>query len=370
MIKHLNIVSFDVPYPPNYGGAIDVFYKLKALSELGVKIVLHTFEYGRGEQKELEKYCVEVVYYKRKKTIFHLMSQHPFIVVSRNSKELLKNLLLNDFPIFFEGLHTTSLLNSPELKERNKIVRTHNIEHDYYNGMAFTDERFLKRLFFKNESIKLKKYEPTLEYANTICAISKNDTAYFNQFCENVVLINAFHPNNAVNTKEGIGDYILYHGNLSVTENVMAVNYLLENVFPRIAAQVIIAGKNPDYHLEHKVSLLNNVKLVANPSQVEMDEYIANAQVNVLPTFQSTGIKLKLIESLFSGRHCVVNTVMVENTGIESLCELANTAEEFVNQINRLMLLPITSIEIENRKKTLLSVFSNIENAKKITELI
>ena len=27
----LNIVSFDVPYPPDYGGVIDVFYKIKEL---------------------------------------------------------------------------------------------------------------------------------------------------------------------------------------------------------------------------------------------------------------------------------------------------------------------------------------------------
>ena len=30
-LKNINIVSFDIPYPPNYGGIIDVFYKIKAL---------------------------------------------------------------------------------------------------------------------------------------------------------------------------------------------------------------------------------------------------------------------------------------------------------------------------------------------------
>ena len=29
--KEVHIVSFDVPYPPNYGGVIDVFYKIKTL---------------------------------------------------------------------------------------------------------------------------------------------------------------------------------------------------------------------------------------------------------------------------------------------------------------------------------------------------
>lgn len=39
--KHLNIVAFDNPYPPTYGGVIDVYYKLKSLAETGLKIHLH-----------------------------------------------------------------------------------------------------------------------------------------------------------------------------------------------------------------------------------------------------------------------------------------------------------------------------------------
>ena len=50
---HLHIVSFDVPWPANYGGVIDVFYKVKALADLGIRLHLHCFEYGRGEAPEL-----------------------------------------------------------------------------------------------------------------------------------------------------------------------------------------------------------------------------------------------------------------------------------------------------------------------------
>ncbi len=43
--KHLHIISFDIPYPPNYGGVIDVYFKIRTLHELGIKIHLHCFEY-------------------------------------------------------------------------------------------------------------------------------------------------------------------------------------------------------------------------------------------------------------------------------------------------------------------------------------
>ena len=87
-MKHLHIVSFDIPFPADYGGVIDVFYKIKALHELGVVITLHCFEYGeRQPQKELENYCKNVFYYKRTRSILDLLSSQPFIVKSRENKE-------------------------------------------------------------------------------------------------------------------------------------------------------------------------------------------------------------------------------------------------------------------------------------------
>ena len=152
-VRKLHIVSFDVPYPADYGGVIDVFYKIKALHKAGVEITLHCFEYGRGKPPELEKYANTVFYYKRKKSIFDFLKKDPFIVVTRSNKSLLENLLLDDAPILFEGLHTTYFLNSNPLANRIKMVRTHNIEHNYYNGLAKNAKGWIK-WFFKLEAKK------------------------------------------------------------------------------------------------------------------------------------------------------------------------------------------------------------------------
>ena len=77
--KHLHIVSFNVPYPPDYGGIMDVFYKLKALHAEGVKVKLHCFEYGRGPSSELNYYAEEVFYYPRKNSkSFLFNTKHDF----------------------------------------------------------------------------------------------------------------------------------------------------------------------------------------------------------------------------------------------------------------------------------------------------
>ena len=127
--KTIHIISFDVPYPPNYGGVIDVFYKLKALHKAGVKIHLHCFEYGRGVKKELEEFCVSVHYYPRKTGFLQHFSFVPFIIKSRASNELVQNLIKVPAPILMEGLHTCALLKNDQLSTIFKIFRESNIEH-------------------------------------------------------------------------------------------------------------------------------------------------------------------------------------------------------------------------------------------------
>ena len=73
--QHLHIISFDIPYPPNYGGVVDIFFKLRALSSLGVKIHLHCFQYGRLKSVELDKLCFSVNYYQRKTTKLKLFAK-------------------------------------------------------------------------------------------------------------------------------------------------------------------------------------------------------------------------------------------------------------------------------------------------------
>ena len=177
--KHLHIVAFDIPYPPDYGGVIDIFFKLKALHEQGVQIILHTFKYSREEASELEIFCSEVHYYERNMGLKSALHKRPYIVFSRKSDEMLERLLQDNYPILFEGLHTTAWLNHPELEKRRKLVRAHNVEHDYYKGLAESETQLKKKVFFKTEAEKLKKYESVLKQAQKILAISKNDFSYF-----------------------------------------------------------------------------------------------------------------------------------------------------------------------------------------------
>ncbi len=366
---NLHIIAFDIPYPPDYGGLIDVFYKLKALHCEGVRIILHCYEYGRGHSLELNNYAEKVYYYPRKTSKSLLFNTYPFIVLTRNAPELKSNLLKDDFPILMEGLHSTFLMSDPLFQERKMIVRTHNVEHEYYSNLARIEKDVFKRYYFYNEAGKLLKYESILQRATSIAAISPSDTAHFMHTFKGVHYIPAFHQFDKVAVKSGKSDFAFYHGNLAVGENNEAAIYLIEKVFNDLPYNLLIAGNKPSLELRKAVKLSKNVVLKDNLTHKEIQKLISDTQCNILPTFQSTGIKLKLLASLFSGRSCIVNTPMVINTGLESLCTIADSPNEMKAALRIAMERHFPLEEIKRREEILLKDFSNSDNAKKLIRL-
>ncbi|MEX0812676.1 MAG: mannosyltransferase [Chitinophagales bacterium] len=368
--KHLHIISFNVPYPANYGGVIDVFYKLKTLSELGVKVHLHTFHYGRERSEELEKICEKVIYYPRGKFYKFIYSSVPYIVGSRQSDDLLSNLSEDDSPILFEGLHTCFYLNHPALQGRIKAVRMHNIEWDYYASLGRSERNFFRKFYMYYESKKLKKFEGILQKADLVLSISPKDTGYLDDKFEGVHYLPAFHPNDKVRSKTGRGNYAIYHGNLGVEENNQAALFLTRKIFRDFNYPFTIAGKNPLNTLKKEAEVNKIFQLIPNPYDEKMHDLISNAQVNILPTFQATGVKLKLLNALYNGRFCLVNSFMANETGLEDLCIVANTADEMKEQLYNLVDKDFTNEMIEKRKTVLEEKFSNEVNAKRLMELM
>jgi len=368
--QHLHIVSFDIPWPANYGGVIDVYYKALALSKRGVRIHLHCFEYGRARAHELDAICESVHYYKRHTGQRHLFMKQPYIAVTRQSELLMDNLLRDDHPILFEGLHTCLPVNDVRFKGRHMVVRTHNIEHDYYRALAEVERNPFKRYYFNNEADKLRRFERVLRHAQGVAAISQADAEHFAAQHTNVRHITAFHPNEKVESQAGTGEYCLYHGNLEVGENNQAALHLVRNIFANIEIPLIIAGNRPSRELRAEAAKHSHVQLRINHSTEAIHNLIRHAQVNVLPTFQSTGIKLKLLAALYMGRHCLVNGPMVANTGLESLCCVEDCDRRYTEAVKDLFLRPFTEAEIARREEVLSEGFSNNTTAERLYGLL
>jgi len=346
-----------------------MFEKIVALKKSGIKIHLHYFKYGdRGNNDELKKYCESIYPYERKLGTKALRPGVPYIVSSRTHQDLVINLQKDDFPILVEGIHCTGILDSFEGQKRKILVRLHNDESAYYKKLSESEKRLFQKIFFWKESNLLKRYQSHLPQNCLYACISGADIDIFREkyHIRNIDLLPAFVAWHEIKSLEGAGNFCLYHGNLSVAENEKAACWLLDKVFTRIKLPLVIAGKNPSKRLSKLAHLCQHTCLVANPSEKEMNDLVQKAHINVLPSFNTTGVKLKLIHALFEGRHCIVNDAAVKGSELEPACHISNSADNIASVILQLYHQPFTEEEIHLRKRILYNTYNNAKNAEKI----
>ena len=160
---------------------------------------------------------------------------------------------------------------------------------------------------------------------------------------------------------EGSSDYVLYHGNLSVAENYSAAEYLVD-AFRKIDVKFKIAGMNPPPHLQKLVENIPNIELIDSPDDQTLFDLIRHAHINILVTEQATGLKLKLLNTLFNGRFCLVNDKMVEGLDVNGLCYVVNDLNSIRFAVYELMPRKFDAHQIERRRKNMKS-FYDIEEA-------
>lgn len=367
--QEIQVVAFASPYPANYGGVIDVFYRLKALHEAGVKVHLHTYIYGEHQpDKELEKLCASVHYYKRENT-YKYFQGWPYVVSTRYNKELIAKVKNLKHPVLLEGLHTCFLIK--ELKEAKIpfVVRMHNVEWKYYKFLAELEPSYVKKKYFLEEARRLKSFEKCVSDVK-ILSISETDTAYFRQTYPQAQVLDLppFHPYSEVDIPTGKGEYAIFHGNLSISENEQAALWLIEKIFSSLQYPLVITGKNPGKKLIQAANAFPHITLEANPSDAKMEQLMREAHIHLLPNRQPTGVKIKWVNALFTARflivHPEIHSTTDEETGIYSLTE----PQDYKQAILHLRDKNFAEEALILRKAWLSFRYSNQVNAEMILE--
>jgi hypothetical protein len=224
---------------------------------------------------------------------------------------------------------------------------------------------FFKRIYFQQEANKLKKYESILNHSKHIFAINEKDAKHFKTLSENVNVLPACFDTFENTTFNSTEKYALFHGKLSVSENEEAAVWIIENVWKKekTLLPLKIAGKEPSNRLL-ELALQNNITVISNPSEEEMKELVSKASVHVLVSDQATGVKLKLLSSLQSSGHVVVNPVMIAGTGLEHLCSVCETGSAFVSKILQMQEEELSKEAFNQRQNFLKTHFNTLENCK------
>lgn len=370
----LHIICFDIPFPPSYGGVIPVFYRIKALHGMGVRIILHCFYKGvKGETGPLEALCEKAYYYPRKTSFRQQLSLRPYGVTSRENDALLANLLQDDAPVLFEGLVSCGLLSHPALRNRAVYFSECNVEHDYYHALGRATKSLWKKLYLHIEAERLRWFEKTVRQASAIFTLAHQDEAYFKKTYPGTPVIYLPCPHGHTAILPPIGNpqpYILYHGNLSVAENHKAAMYIIRQIAPEIPYPLVIAGFHPSDELRKAVQSAPQVTLIDSPDQETMQRLVRNARIHLLVTFQGTGIKLKLLNVLFTEGHVVVNPPMTEGTDLADLCHIGTDEGQLVRLCTSLFEQPMDQLALNRRLEQLNASYSDERSARIIYQTI
>ncbi|GAC1382093.1 MAG: hypothetical protein NVSMB45_07830 [Ginsengibacter sp.] len=249
-------------------------------------------------------------------------------------------------------------------------MRLHNIEHEYYHKLSLCEKNLFRKIYFKIESALLKSYEKKIATKAPFYAVSLKDCLEFKKMgATDVHYLPVFTSSNIVRSSLGDSGFCLYHGKLSVAENIKAVGWLME-IIKKTSIPLVIAGKDPNADLITEAEENGNICVIANPASNEMEDLIRKAHVNVLPSFNSTGVKIKLIESLLVGKHCVINSGSISDEHLIGLCHTASGPKQMKELIQNLMNTPFTDNDISKRKQILENIYNNEKNSLKLIQAI
>ncbi|REC80510.1 hypothetical protein DRF60_02045 [Chryseobacterium elymi] len=370
-MKELHLISFNYPYPPSYGGIIDVYYKIKALSGLGIKIHLHCFADSIPEtvHQEIKSITENIFFYKKKKNPFHYLSMVPFAVAIRTSDALFENLMRIEAPVLFEGLQTTQIVSRLKNKGYKLYLRFHNNESEYYKGLSASEKNIFKKIIYRIESLKFADYQKKVlkEFESVFC-LSEKEFNEVNSYSKNARLIHIFHGNKSVKHLNGKGDYFLFHGDLSVSDNKKALEETI-SLFKNLPQyRLVVASDRAGDDLKKKINSIGNINLVPIETSENLRLLFENAHANILLSYQNSGTKVKVFNTLYNSRFVIINQNITDDPALMSLCCLGSTLDEIRQRIIEMAAEDYNENEI--RSKVLGKNYSDDAKAEEMCKVI
>ncbi|KFF09226.1 hypothetical protein [Chryseobacterium luteum] len=370
-MKELHLISFNYPYPPSYGGIIDVYYKIKALSDIGIKIHLHCFVDSIPEtvDHEIKSITANIFFYKKKKNPFYYFSAVPFAAAIRTSDVLFENLMSIEAPILFEGLQTTEIIRRLKNKDYKLYLRFHNNEAEYYKGLSSSEKNIFKKIIYRIESVKFAGYQKKLlkEFESVFC-LSEKELNDVNSYSKNARLIHIFHGNESVKHLNGKGDYFLFHGDLSISDNKKALEETISMFKTLPSHRLVVASDRAGDDLKKKINNIRNISLVPIETDKNLRQLFENAHANILLSYQNSGTKVKLFNALYNSRFVIINENITDDSALTGLCRLGFTSDEIRQRIIETAAEDYNENEI--RSKVLEENYSDDAKAEEMSKVI
>lgn len=326
-MKRILIICHDVPYPPIHGGRVDMWNRLRGLKELGYRVFLLISpladEYPTEHNLAIMKShtdALEIVV--RRRRISDLLRQrypyrmNSFEVRGKEYEQLKKKVQqFSVQAVLLEGWHwyltAKRLSNDLQLP---LIYRSQNVEFLYLRDVLSTT-RWTKRFRYWTSARNLQRAEEEIRrVSDVVLDISEQDASYrgIESQSKLFLLPPTWNVPTAISARLPETIDVLFVGNLGNSNNANGLLWFCNEVIPKLKAaeatlpRVVFAGAKPGSDL---LLLCNksHVDVISDP--VELESLYAQAKVLVNPVFAGSGISMKMIEMLASGKPVIASSV-------------------------------------------------------------
>ncbi|UQD53492.1 hypothetical protein C0971_16795 [Bacillus methanolicus] len=264
---------------------------------------------------------------------------------------------------------------------KNKLVLDqHNVESLIFKRFIETESNFIKKALGLLEFIKLKRFEiKSLKFAQQIICLSENDKEVFKGFGVKEEKLNVIPIHLKLNKKyeyqkkEKDKLKILFLGSMSWYPNQNGIRWFMENVWFNLNQndyEMYIVGSNPPNYIQ---KYHNGQNVFVTGYVDDVDEYIRQCDVSVVPLFVGSGQRVKIIESFAKGIPVISTSIGAEGLIYEKNKSIiiADNAKQFIESLNMLKKDTNKLIELsENGKKLFYKHYSFENLPHKLTDVL
>lgn len=357
----LVLVCQECPYPANHGGRVDMWRRLNALNQAGVPVHLVCWSDGPVSPEvddALKSVCQSVHHLRYKRgPVWSLMKLLTFVrlpaplvtrwVLPADVRELVSLWDTRRIAaVMQDGLMAGALASKLSGLLRVPLwVRSHNIEHHYWRAQLQRATGWVNRIKLQGRLFALERFEKAcIAQAQHVFDISANDARFWREQGHRSVhwvppVATLKPPCGPVASDKAPTQDIVFIGNLRMPNNVEGILWFVNQIKPRVDAalgrctSVLVAGSGPcDLGLQ---GLPGRPGITMEVDFASLADVQAQAKVFINPMLSGSGVALKTVDMLITGKPVVATTQGVAGLGadIQALAVVADTPEAFAEAL-------------------------------------
>lgn len=327
-----------LPYPLVSGGQIRTYNLLKQLSKTH-DISLFCLIKDDAERQhipEIAKYCQKVRVFRRSQQPFTLknilqtaFSRYPFLVIRNHVPSVTDAVKTELAQESYDLIHAETFYMMPHLPKTDTPVilveqTIESLGYESYSQKAWKPLRFILNIDIQ----KIRRWESHYwEMANRLIVMSNDDkqliAPHISDPSKIDVVANGVDSNwfAKIRKKPHSHPTVLFVGTFKWLPNREAVQYLVEQVWPRIhaampTAHLHIVGNAPSESVLRYQSDQHHITVTGNIPDIR--DAFATADILIAPVLSGKGTRYKVLESMASGTPIVATPTAVEGLELES----------------------------------------------------